>query len=199
MKNTASKAAGRVTELEPFDKREVDLAKIKSDITTKVVKSLFSPIIDVSNVGVFQLPIDHLSPVKTVGRGRTNLTLIRPTILQTDATTPYAGFDRRESPSRNPAVQMHFEPKAYGITAVSSYIMSFKIEAVGAITFTLAGSTGFISNAGTRTVNGLTTVSLVFRNVPASAQIFGYLEQTAGGMWNWYSVDARFPALVVKA
>jgi len=37
---------------------------------------------------------ETLSATKTVGRGRTNLTIIVPTIVQIDAATPRATFDR---------------------------------------------------------------------------------------------------------
>ena len=97
---------------------------------------------------------------------------------------------------------MHFEPKAYGITAVSTYVMVFSIEVFGqASTFNLSGFTGggTVANSGSRTLSGQTTVSLVLRNVPPSAQVWGAITQTAGGQWNWYSVQARFPALVIKA
>lgn len=194
------KPAGRIKggEAAPFDKRKVNLDKIKLDFTQRDLKRIFDPVIDIGTLPIFSWPIETLSPVKTVGRGRTNITLIRSTIVQTDANTPYAGFDRRESPSRNPVAQVHFEPKAYGITAPSTYIMSFRIEAVGACTFNLAGSFGFLTNAGARTVNGLTTISLTFKDVPSNQQIFGYIEQTAGGQWNWFSTDVRYPSLVLQ-
>jgi hypothetical protein len=196
MKKSTARTKGG--EAAPFDKRKVNLDKIKLDFTQRDLKRVFDPVIDIGTVPIFSWPIETLSPVKTVGRGRTNLTLIRPTIVQTDANTPHASFDRRESPNRNPVVQMHFEPNAYGITAPSTYIMSFKIEAVGACTFNLAGSFGLLSNAGARTVNGLTTISLTFTGVPAATQLFGFIEQTAGGRWNWFSTEVRFPALVLQ-
>lgn len=192
------KSARKGGEAAPFDKRKVNLDKIKLDFTQRDLKRVFDPVIDIGTVPIFSWPIETLSPAKTIGKGRTNLTLIRSTIVQVDATTPHASFDRRESPNRNPVVQMHFEPKAYGITAPSTYIMSFKIEAVGACTFKLAGSFGFLSNAGARTVNGLTTISLTFTGVPPATHLFGFIEQTAGGQWNWFSTDVRHPSLVLQ-
>ncbi len=194
-KKTARTKGG---EAAPFDKRKVNLDKIKLDFTQRDLKRLFDPVIDLGTVPIFSWPIETLSPAKTLGKGRTNLTLIRPTIVQVDAATPHASFDRRESPNRNPAVQMHFEPKAYGITAASTYIMSFKIETSGACTFNLAGSFGLLSNAGARTVNGLTTISLVFKGVPPATHLFGFIEQTAGGQWTWFSTEVRFPSLVLQ-
>jgi hypothetical protein len=47
-----------------------------------------------------------------------------PTIVQIDAATPSATFNK-QSRSRNPVIQMHFEPSAYGIMAVGTYIMEF--------------------------------------------------------------------------
>jgi hypothetical protein len=116
-----------------------------------------------------------------VGHGRTNLTFVRPTIVQVDGTAPFAGFDRTVSPTRNPAIQMHFEPSAYGITTVASYLMICSIECFGQSTFQLEGfaGAGTLSNNGTKVLNGQKTVTLVFNNVPPSEQIFGFLEQTA--------------------
>jgi hypothetical protein len=201
MKKPSTRPAKPI-EPEPFNKRKVNPDRFPSDLPLKYWKDLFKPVSVLSNVGLFVFPIETLSPAKTVGRGRTNLTLIRPTIVQLDAATPYAGFDRRESPTRDPAVSVHFEPKAYGITAVSTYVMVFSIEVFGqAATFNLSGFAGggIVANSGSRTLNGQTTVSLVLRNVPPSAQVWGAITQTAGGQWNWYTVQVRYPALVVKA
>lgn len=197
MKKTA-KTPGRVTELEPYDKRKVNLDRIKLDFTTRDLKKLFDPFIDLGRVRLFSWPIETLSPVKTIGKGRTNITLIRPHIFQTDAATPHAGLNMQLSPDRKPAVQMHFRPSAYGITATSAYVMTFKIQTSGPCTFNLAGSFGFVTNGGSRTVNGTTSVSIEFTNVPPNLDLFGFIEQTAGANWNWFSVEIRFPGLVFQ-
>lgn len=198
MKKASSKAASnKVREVEPFDKRSIDLTKFKPDLSAKDFKKLFGPI---GGVSIFPfLPIETLSATKTVGRGRTNLTIVVPTIVQIDTPTPRASFDRRATPSRNPVIQMHFEPSAYGITSVATYIMEFTIEVFGQSTFNLSGfaGSGTVLNAGTKVLNGQTRVSLVLQNVPPSQQTFGFLEQTAGGPWNWFSTQVRFPPLVL--
>ena len=198
MKKVSSKAASnKVRELEPFDKRSINLAKFKPDLSAKDFKELFGPIGDIV---IFPfLPIETLSCTKTIGRGRTNLTIIVPTIVQVDAATPRASFDRRATPSRNPIIQMHFEPSAYGITSVATYIMEFTIETFGQSTFNLSGfaGPGTLANNGTKVLNGQVRVSLVMQNVPPSQQTFGFLEQTAGGAWNWFSTQVRFPPIVL--
>src|SRR4029077_19918619 len=102
---------------------------------------------------------------KTVERGRTNLTIIVPTIVQTDATTPNAGFDRGATPSRNPAIQMHFEPSAYGMTSVATYIMEFSIQVFGQSTFNLSGfaGSGTVLNGGTVVLTGRPVCHWFFR------------------------------------
>ena len=202
MKSKSTRAEKLIPEPEPFSKRKLNPDRFPSDLLLKDLKNPFKPVIDLGNVELFVFPIETLSPAKTFGRGRTNLTLIRPTIVQLDAVTPYAGFDRRESPTRNPAVSMHFEPKAYGITAVSTSVMVFAIEVFGqAATYNLSGFAGggTVANSGSKTLSGQTKVSLVLRNVPPLAQVWGAITQTAGGLWNWYFVQARYPSLVVKA
>jgi hypothetical protein len=198
MKKASSKAASnKVRELEPFDKRSIDLTKFKPDLSAKDLKKLLGP---GGGVVIFPfLPIETLSATKTIGRGRTNLTIIVPTIVQIDAATPSATFNK-QSQSRNPVIQMHFEPSAYGITAVGTYIMEFTIQVFGQSTFNLSGfaGSGAVLNGGTKVLNGQTRVSLVFQNVPASQQTFGFLEQTAGGAWNWFSTQVRFPDIVIS-
>jgi hypothetical protein len=202
MTNTPStEKRQKVSELEPFNKRNLDLTKFKPDLTGKQLQSLFALPGDAAGFPIFFHAIETLSVTKTVGNGRTNLTFVRPTIVQADATVPFAGFDRTVSPTRNPAIQMHFEPSAYGITTVASYLMIFTIECFGQSTFRLEGfaGAGTLSNNGTKVLSGQKTVTLVFNNVPPSEQIFGFLEQTAGERWNWVSVQARFPFPVVAS
>ena len=87
MKNAPAKSAGKkVTEIEPFDKRSVDFTKFKSDLTAKELQKLFGP---KGGLVVFPFgPIETLSSTKTIGRGRTNLTIIMSTIVQIDSTVP---------------------------------------------------------------------------------------------------------------
>ena len=78
--------------------------------------------------------------------------------------------------------------------------MEFTIEAFGQSTFNLVGfaGSGTVLNAGTKVLNGPARVSLVLKNVPPSQQTFGFLEQTAGVAWNWFSTQVSFPPLVIK-
>src|SRR5689334_16054592 len=111
MKKSLRKMRGNVQRF-TFENNKVDYSKFKTDPSTSDVAKL--------TAGIKIWPwwtIEMLSPTKTIGRGRTNLTLVSPTILQTDATTPYAGFGRG-------TVSVHFEPIAYGITSVATYIMT---------------------------------------------------------------------------
>src|SRR5437660_1085706 len=119
MKNAPAKSAGKkVTEVEPFDKRSVDFTKFKPDLTAKELQKLFGP---KGGLVVFPFgPIETLSSTKTIGRGRTNLTIIMSTIVQIDSNIPNASLDPRATPSRNPIIQMHFEPIAYAIPSAAS-------------------------------------------------------------------------------
>ncbi len=195
MKKASSKAStNKIREVVPFDKRKVNLTKFKPDLSPQDLKKLLGP----GGVVIFPfLPIETLSATKTIGRGRTNLTIIVPTIVQIDAAQPSATFNK-QSQSRNPVIQMHFEPSAYGITSVRTYIMEFTIQAFGQSTFNLSGGPVTISNGGTKVLNGQAKVSLVFPNLAPSQQVFGFLEQTAGGAWNWFSTQVRFPDIVIS-
>ena len=181
-----------------FEKNKINFDEFTPEISTeKLVDTLAGPII----IGLpWFYSIDTLSVTKTVGKGRTNLTFIRPDIVQADAATPYAGFNKQNSPQRNPTIQMHFDPSAYGITSVSNYVMVFSVENFGANNFNLQGNAGVgtVGNAGPKVLNGKQTVSLSFINVPPSQQIYGYLEQTSGRAWNYYSTAIRFPLPVLQ-
>lgn len=199
MAKNSTKAASKKTQPhEDFVKRSVNFAKFKPDLLDKDFTSHLTPI---DGVIIFPwTPIETLSCTKTIGLGRTNLTIIRPTIVQVDATVPRATFDRTATPQRNPVIQMHFEPSAYGITSVATYIMQFTIETFGQATFNLQGfaGSGTLANNGTKVLNGQVKVSLIMKNVPPAQQTFGFLEQTAGGAWNWFSTQVRFPPIVIS-
>jgi hypothetical protein len=196
MKNAPSRAAGKkVTEIEPFDKRSVDFSKFKPDLTVKDLQKLFHP-----KGGVVVFPfgaIDTLTPTRTLGRGRTNLTIIMSTIVQIDANVPFATFDRTATPSRNPVIQMHFEPIAYGITSVATYIMEFTVQTFGQSTFNLTGGPVPVTNGGTKVLNGPAKVSLIFPNLSPSQQVFGFMEQRSGHAWSWFSTSVQFPPIVI--
>jgi len=199
MAKNSTKAASKKTQPhEDFVKRSVNFAKFKPDLLDKDFTSHLTPI---DGLIIFPwTPIETLSCTKTIGLGRTNLTIIRPTIVQVDATVPRATFDRTATPQRNPVIQMHFEPSAYGITSVATYIMQFTIETFGQATFNLQGfaGSGTLANNGTKVLNGQVKVSLIMKNVPHAQQTFGFLEQTAGGAWNWFSTQVRFPPIVIS-
>jgi hypothetical protein len=149
---------------------------------------------------IFWAPIEVLSPVKTVGKGRTNLTLIRPTILQTDATEPYAGFDRRESPNRNPAVAVHFNPGAYGATGVATYVFTFAVEAYTRCGFTPSGyaGSGTVDAPGSIRFEGRRVITIILRNVQPGQDTWTSIEQTSGENWSWFSTRISHPPLVFE-
>jgi len=195
VKKRSIKNRNAKSELVAFDDRTLDYSKLKPDLSPLEIARLIGPGLGTVHFPFF--PIDTLSPAKTLGKGRTNLTFIRPTIVQVDATTPFASFDVRAQSS--PAISMHFEPIAYGITSVATYIMEFTIQAFGTSTFTLGGfaGAGTLENTGTKHLNGLTTVALIMRNVPPIQQTNGFLQQSAGVAWNFFSAKVRFPDIVI--
>lgn len=193
--NETSKELGSRSE---FDERVIELADFEPDIRLEEWVEKYR-VGDLVLGPIFWAPIDLLSPVHTIGKGRTNLTLIRPTIMQTDAVTPYAGFDRRESPTRNPAVSIHFEPAAYGITGVGTYVCTFSVEAFGRVTLNASGyaASGTVVGAGPRSVSGKQTVTITLKNLPAYGG-WAAIEQTAGEAWSWYSTRIAYPPLVFE-
>jgi len=192
MTTSSSDTHGKASEPLPFDDNKIDFSKFKAELSALDIVKLTQP---TGGIVVFPFgPIDVLSPSKTIGRGRTNTTLISPTIVQTDATTPYASFAAG-------TVSIHFEPIAYGITTVATtYIMEFNIQTSGSATFTLAGyaGSGTVSNTGIKVINGSATVQLVMHTVQPSQQTWGSLQQTSGASWSWFSTRIKFPDLVIS-
>ncbi|WP_394552263.1 hypothetical protein ACDF64_15530 [Agromyces sp. MMS24-JH15] len=185
-----------------FDDRVVSAADFTQDLTDDDwrerarAERLFGPL--------FFPPLEVLTPVHTVGRGRTNLTTVRNTVFQTDAATPRASFDRTVSPDRDPAVSVHFQPSAYGATGPGTYVFRFQIEAFGRATFVpnaFAGG-GTVDAPGQIRFEGLHTITITLRNVPANAETFASWSQTDGGAWNWFSTSIStppfFPDLVLE-
>jgi len=186
MKKSSRKTRVKVQRFS-FENNKVDHSKFKTELSASDIAGL------TAGIKVWPwVPIEVLSPTRTIGRGRTNLTLVSPTILQTDATTPYAGFGRG-------TVSVHFEPIAYGITSVATYIMTFNIQTYGSATFYLGGyvGSGSLPNVGTKVFNGSVSVQLIMKDVQPYQQTYGYLQQMSGASWNWYSTVIKFPDIVV--
>lgn len=95
-KKANAQTAKPMKKIEPFGKRKLNIEKFPLDLSSRSLKDMLtSRVGGLSHFAISVFSVETLSPAKTFGRGRTNLTLIRPTILQLDATPPYAGFDRR--------------------------------------------------------------------------------------------------------
>ena len=188
MKKPARKTRGKAQTFS-FENNEVDYSKFKTDPSTSDIARL------TTGIKVWPWVIEVLSPTKTIGRGRTNVTLLVPGggILQTDATVPYAGT------GLDGTVSVHFEPIAYGITSVATYIMVFNIQTFGSVTFYLGGDvgTGSLPNAGNKTLNGSVSVGLIMTDVQSYQQTYGVLHQVSGASWNWYSTVIQFPIVAL--
>jgi len=190
-------SADHAGDLDAADAEPVDLSTFESDLTTEdwVGKRRAGEL----GLGpIFWAPIQIISPTTTVGRGRTNLTLIRPTIVQTDATTPYAGFDLRESPNRNPAVSVHFNPSAYGITGTGTYVFTFAVEAPTRAAFSPSGfaGSGTVDAPGSIRFSGRRVITVILRDVPAGQDASAAIEQTTGETWSWFSTRIGHPPLI---
>ncbi len=176
-----------------FEDRGIDLTTFEKDLTledwTRIVHFPWFP-----------PPIEVISPVHTIGKGRTNLTLGAPDILQTDAATPYAGFSYRATPAGGPFVSVHFQPSAYGITTTATYVIAFLLEAASPVTLNAGGYAGggTLSGTGPKTLVGKKSLSVVLNNVPANGQVNAFFQQSSsGGAWTWYSTSIEYPPLVI--
>jgi hypothetical protein len=202
MSKASSRRVKSVGQVAPYDKRKIDFTKFQPDMLLKDLTPVLKPVSRNFPISVaIQIgQIETLSPAKTIGAGRTNLTIKVPTLVQVDTGTPYVSFDLSTT-SGDPTISMHFEPQAYGITTVSTFMMNFLIDAAAPCTFLLSGGPGasFLSGDGTKVLNGRRSVTLLFKNVPPSQQVYGYLQQTAGGAWQWYTARVSYLPLLIKA
>jgi hypothetical protein len=182
-----------------YDDRVVRIDEFEPDVSVEdwVAKYRLG---DLVGGPIFWTAIETLMPTRTIGKGHTGLTLIRPTILQTDAATPYAGFDRRESPNRNPAVSVHFNPGAYGATGPGTYVFAFAVEAFGTAAFAPTGyaGSGVVDAAGSVSFSGRRTITVILRNVQPGQDTWAAIEQTSGEVWSWFSTRISLPPLVLE-
>ena len=126
--------------LHPAKEQVVDLATFKPDLVEKDWKKIFKLGSAGRPSSLFFHPIETLTPIKTVGLGVTHLNLEMATSFNTFAQPPFAGFDRSMTPFGNPAVDALFQPWWYGITTISSFVVTFYIEVTGQSTFDVSGS-----------------------------------------------------------
>jgi len=188
MKQPSSGASGKDPELFVRKNKEVDFSTFKPQLSAADIAKLTAQPGDIFPIG----PIETLSAARTIGRGQTNLILLHPAVVETDANNPYASYE-------SGSIQMYFDPGAYGIAYVASYVVEFNIVIHGNATFKRNGfaGSGNLPNIGTYTFNGPTTVQLVMQNVP-SQPIYGALKHASGAPWDWYSSAMRFPYIVVN-
>jgi hypothetical protein len=188
--------------LAPHEKLNIDLTKFKPDLTAADLKNALTPV-KFANLHLVIFPtIETISPTKTIGLGRTNLTLVRPEILQTDATPAYASFDLAlGSAQQPPTVSVHFEPKMYGLTGNVTFVMGFSLEAFGTTNVNVGAfaGAGTTTGVGPRTVNGKQVVSIVFHNVPATQQVYGHVLQTGGARWRWFQTRISYLPVLITA
>jgi hypothetical protein len=184
--------------------RTLNAKNFKSDLSPRSLSRLVFADFDISAPLAFDPNrLETLSIAKPMGKGRTNLTLIRPDIVQTDPSTttpvPFAGFDLRTG-QRAPAAQFHFRPSAYGITITRSYVATFFVECFAACGFELSGfaGSGSIANAGTKNVTGKVGIKTVINNLPANQDMFAVITQKSGTQWSFFEVQIDFPSLVLR-
>lgn len=187
--------------LPPPDTLDIDLTKFKPDLTAADIKKALTPVRLKDLPSLIFPTIDVISPTRTIGLGRTNLTLVRPVILQTDATPAFASFDRLAATAQQPpTVSVHFEPSKYGLTGNVTFLLRFSLEAFGAVNINVGAfaGAGTISGVGPRTINGQQIVSILFSKVPATQQVFGHVTQTGGATWRWFQTRISFLPLIIK-
>ena len=97
---------------------------------------------------------------------------------------------------------MLFQPWWYGITTISSFVVTFYIEVTGQSTFDVSGRGSNIpqrsSGRWIKVLSGQTTVSVIVKVVLPQDYVGGRLVQTSGGQWRWYATRLTLPPLVLS-
>ena len=194
-KKASTKAVKTARKIVPFDDRRVQFSKFKPELSLKDLQTLLG------GAGVvYSAPIETLSPSKPYGRGRTSLDLDMPTEVQLNALTPSVSFNLQLTPSPPaygpPTIWTYFDPFAYGITWVATYLFEFLIGSAGAVTLNMGGDGGpgsLLLSGGSKVVDGGAILTVILQNVPPTELIYVSVEQTGGGFWQWYSTVVRFP------
>lgn len=188
------KARGKVVRPKPFEKsNKVDFSKFKAVPSASDIAKLAW---GAARPKVWQQPpIEVLSPDKTAGRGNTNVYLGTVAFLSSSSIAE-AVF--KVAPTQG-YVSVQFEPRAYGITSVATYVITFNIFVpVGNATFTLDGD-GDIPNRGEYTLNDRRTVQAILRNASPSGT-YAFLQVKPPGIWEtwyWYSSVIKFADPIV--
>ena len=194
MKKPSAKARGKFVRPKPFKKsNKVDFSKFKAVPSASDIAKLAWA----ARPNVWQQPpIEVLSPAKTAGRGRTFVCLGTVDFFWA-GSIPEAVF--KVAPTQG-YVAVSFDPSAYGITSVATYIITFNIFVpVGNATFTLDGD-GDIPNRGEYTLNDRRTVQAILRNCPPS-ETWASLQVKPPGIWEtwyWYSSVIKFADSIVN-
>lgn len=182
-----------------FDVRDIDLADFDHDITIQGWAERYR-VGDINLGPVFWAPIATVSPPRLSGVAGTATNVIQPSVVITDTTgTPYASFDMRDTPARQPGVSVHFLPSSYGITTPATYVFSFFIESSASITLQVSGLTlpGLSpGGVGSKTSTGKRAIEVVYTNLAPSQPVSADIIQTAGQQWAWYRTTIGHPPLV---
>ena len=193
MKKPSAKARGKFVRPKPFKKsNKVDFSKFKAVPSASDIAKLAWA----ARPNVWQQPpIEVLSPDKTAGRGNTNVYLGTVAFFSSSSIAE-AVF--KVAPTQG-YVSVQFEPRAYGITSVATYVITFNIFVpVGNATFTLDGD-GDIPNRGEYTLNDRRTVQAILRNASPSGT-YAFLQVKPPGIWEtwyWYSSVIKFADPIV--
>jgi len=168
---------------------KIDFTKFKPQFTAAQLSKIIT-----TPAGIFTLPLETLTPARTVGRGKNTLINLKSenknaVDFEVGANPyPYARFDGAGW------VSMHFDPSEYGITSVHDYIMEFNIQCAqgnATTSFTFSAISGITTkwNAFNPDSAG-GTGQLVMNSVP-SQPVWGTLTYSAGPAWIWYSTSIQ--------
>ena len=147
---------------------------------------------------IFMRTLDTLSPAHPVGTGRTNVTIIAPTIVQLDTPVPFAGFELVAG-RRPGAVAMHVDPAAYGHQPGERYEVAFVVQTDGACSFSWQAGFDADQHTGAATVNGHGVIAMGLGTFTQGATGLANIQQTSGATWRWQRLVITRPIVLQPA
>jgi hypothetical protein len=147
---------------------------------------------------IFMRTVETLSPAHPVGTGRTNVTIIAPTIVQLDTPVPFAGFELVAG-RRPGAVAMHVDPAAYGLAPGDRYDVAFVVQTDGACTFSWQAGFDATQRTGAASVNGQGVIGMGLGVFTQGAVGLANIQQTSGTTWRWQRLVITRPLVLEPA
>lgn len=148
---------------------------------------------------LWPLPFETLSPIRTVGKESTDLTLMGLSQFESQHSADATGFAFWDSGAAG-SIIVRFAAASYGYTSGGTFVFGFTLHAVfqrANFEFAVVGGTLVGPASVSVAANTAATVTATVTNVAADSTVHVILTRVSGGGWTWFQTAIREPGLVV--